>query len=128
MILVDSTDLIDYIRTKDKKLLAAMKAQGGDVCGIVRAEILHGARDARHRSRLLAGLNALLQISIPEAIWDLVGDNLAALRAAGVTVPFTDAALTTLAMSLDIELWGRDKHFPAIQKVLSRLKLFQGPP
>jgi len=128
MILVDSTVLIDYFRKKDQKLLSLMKTQGGAVCGIVRAEILHGARDARHRGRLRAGLNALHQISLPEALWDLVGDNLAALRAAGVTVPFTDAILATLALSLDIEFWARDKHFSAIQKVLPQLKLFQEPP
>jgi predicted nucleic acid-binding protein len=58
----------------------------------------------------------------------LVGDNLAVLRAAGVTVPFTDAALATLALSLDIELWARDKHFPVIRKVLPQLKLFPEPP
>src|SRR4051794_119938 len=108
MILVDSTVLIDYFRNKDKQLLALMKRQGGAVCGIVRAEILHGARDARHRGRLRAALNALHHIAIPETLWDLVGDHLAALRAAGVTVPFTDAALATLALSFDIELWARD--------------------
>jgi hypothetical protein len=128
MILVDSTVLIDYFRTKDAKLLRQMKAEEGAVCGIVRAEILHGARDARHRARLRGALNALRQLSIPESLWDVVGDHLAALRAAGVTVPFTDAVIATLAMSLDIELWARDQHFSAIQKVLPQLKLFQEPP
>ena len=39
MILVDTSVLVDYFRTKDKKLLASMKANGGAVCGVIRADI-----------------------------------------------------------------------------------------
>lgn len=127
MILIDSTVLVDYLRKKDKKLLGLMKAHDGAICGIVRAEILHGAHDIKHRRRLLAALNTLTQVTIPDSMWDFVGDNLATLRSQGVTVPFNDAALATLALSLEIELWARDKHFPDIQKVLPKLKLFQEP-
>ena len=58
MILVDSTVLIDYFRKKDKKLLAVMKARGGAVCGIVRAEILHGF-----------AVQALLGSALPSFVW-----------------------------------------------------------
>ena len=53
-----------------------------------------------------------------------MGDHLATLRAAGVTVPFPDAVLSMLAISLDIDLWTRDQHFSLIQKVFPALKLF----
>src|SRR5262245_5358208 len=111
MILVDTSVLVDYFRTKDKKLLAEMKANGGAVCGVIRAEILQGSRDVRHRRRLIAGLNALAQLPIREDLWDMVGDNLAALRTSEVTVPFADAVIATIAIDEDIELWARDKHF-----------------
>jgi predicted nucleic acid-binding protein len=128
MIMVDSTILIEYFQKKDQRLLNLMKAHDGAICGIVRAEVLHGARDARHRARLLIGLNALNQISIPESLWDIVGDNLDASRSVGLTVPFSDMCIATIAMSLDIEVWTRDKHFSAIQTALPQLKLFQEPP
>jgi len=128
MILVDTSVLIDYLQTKDAKLLGLMQRHGGAVCGIIRAEILYGALNTGHRRRLLKALNALAQLPLPEIIWDQVGDNLAALRARGITVPFPDAVIATLGIENDIEVWARDPHFPTMQKLLPRLKLFQEPP
>jgi hypothetical protein len=90
MILVDSTVLIDYLRRKDRSLLKLMKQHDGAVCGIIRAEVLHGARDPKDRQRIVAALNALDQILIPDTIWDIIGDNLATLRSSGLTVPFNE--------------------------------------
>ncbi len=73
-------------------------------------------------------LDSLGQITIDDALWDEVGDHLATLRRAGVTVPFPDAILSTVATSLDIELWSRDRHFLSIQKVVPDLKLYQETP
>ena len=47
---------------------------------------------------------------------------------AGVTVPFPDVVLVTLAIDSGVELWTRDKHFALMQTVLPALKLFQEPP
>ena len=65
---------------------------------------------------------------LPDSIWDDVGDNLAHLRTHGVTVPFADGVLATLAIANDLELWTRDPHFTLIQKWLPALQLFQEPP
>lgn len=61
-------------------------------------------------------------------MWDRVGDHLAALRSAGVTVPFADVVIATLAIENDIELWTRDRQFAIIQRVLPALRLFAEPP
>jgi predicted nucleic acid-binding protein len=68
------------------------------------------------------------QVAIPDTIWDTVGDALAALRAAGVTVPFPDAVLACVAITYGLELWTRDQHFSLMQAVLPQLRLFQEPP
>jgi predicted nucleic acid-binding protein len=128
MILIDSSVVIDYLRTTDAKILAINQANAAAVCGIIRAEILHGARNSADRQRLLTVLNAWGQIAIPDSLWDDVGDNLAALRSSGVTVPFTDVVIATVAIANDIELWARDNQFLLIQRVLPRLRLFQEPP
>ena len=40
----------------------------------------------------------------------MAGDLLAALRSAGVTVPFNDALIAAVAISAGLELWTRDTH------------------
>jgi predicted nucleic acid-binding protein len=128
MILTDSSVVIDYLRTRDPKIPAVSQSQGVAVCGVTRAEILHGARGTKDRQRLLTVLNAFGQVPIPDSLWDEVGDNLAALRMAGVTVPFQNVVIATVAIANDIELWTRDNQFTMIRQVVPRLRLFQEPP
>ena len=40
-------------------------------------------------------------------------------------IPFTDALLATVAVSLDVELWVRDQHFVDIQSRIPGLKLYR---
>jgi predicted nucleic acid-binding protein len=128
MILVDTSVIIDYARGKDAKLIALLPTLPVIVCGIVRAELLCGARDPKHRGALLTLLAAYNHLAIPDSIWDTVGDNLAALRSQGITVPFPDAVIATLGIDHNLDVWARDPHFPMMQKVLPTLKLFQEPP
>jgi predicted nucleic acid-binding protein len=128
VILTDSSVVIEYARGKDAKLAGLISKHPVAVCGIVRAELLCGARDPAHRQNLLTLLATFAQISIPEGIWDVIGENLSVLRKRGITVPLPDAAIATLGIVNNIEVWARDPHFPAMQSVLSQLRLFQEPP
>lgn len=128
MILVDTNVLIAYSRTADPRLIAVFQTQSAAVCGIMREELLHGARTPRERSQLLTMLGTLTSIPIADVLWDDVGDNLALLRSRGIAVPFSDVIVATLAISVSIELWTRDKHFILIQRVLPSLRLFVEPP
>jgi predicted nucleic acid-binding protein len=80
------------------------------------------------RARVVTVLNAFQQVSIPDSLWDDAGDLLVELRKAGVTVPFNDALIAAVAISLKVELWTRDSQFTLIQQVDPRLLLFQEPP
>jgi predicted nucleic acid-binding protein len=128
MILVDTSVVIDYARGKDAKLVAHLPKIAAAVCGIVRAELLCGARDPKHRANLLTLLATFNQLAMADSIWDAVGDNLAALRSKGINVPFPDVAIATLGIDNNLEVWARDTHFPAMQKILPALKLYQEPP
>jgi len=128
VILIDTTVVIDYARGKDVKLVALLPTLAVAICGVVRAELLCGARDPRHRAILSTLLATFHQVPIPESLWDIVGDNLAALRSNGITVPFPDVVIATIAIENDLELWTRDTHFPMMQNVLPKLKLFVEPP
>jgi predicted nucleic acid-binding protein len=128
MILVDVGVLIDFLRTKEPKLGRLFGSEPVAICGVTRAEILAGARQPQDRQRLMQFLGAFQQVATPELLWDLVGDTLATLYAGGITVPFPDALLATVAIANDFEVWARDPHFPMIQKLLPHFKLFQEPP
>jgi predicted nucleic acid-binding protein len=128
MILVDTSVVIDYARGKDAKLVAHLPTRSVAVCGIVRAELLCGARDAKHRADLVIVLRTFNQLAISESMWDTVGDNLASLRSKGVTVPLPDVVIATLGIESNMEVWSRDAHFPAMQKILPALQLYQEPP
>jgi predicted nucleic acid-binding protein len=73
-------------------------------------------------------LASFSHLAISDSLWDTVGDNLAALRLKGITVPLPDATIATLGIENNIEVWTRDPHFAAIQKILPQLRLFQEPP
>lgn len=128
MILLDSGVIIDFLRSMDAKLAALFRSLPVAVCGVTRAEILHGSRSAADRQRLVVFLNAFQRVSIPDSLWDAVGNNLAALRTNGIAVPLPDAVIATAGIENDFEVWSRDPHFPLMQTVLPRLKLFQEPP
>jgi hypothetical protein len=128
MILIDTSVLIDYFRSKDVELLRKMRELDAAVCGVTRAEILCGARDDLHYEHLANALDALNQVSISDTLWDDIGETLALLRRSGVTVPFTDAVITTVAVASGLELWTRDKQFSLIQSVIPQLRLLNEHP
>jgi predicted nucleic acid-binding protein len=128
MILADTSVVIDFLRSDDARLLAIVVNHDAVICGITRSEILYGARNPSHRTELLRDLDLFGRIPLLESIWDHVGDNLARLRLAGVTVPFADVVIATAGIENDVEVWAQDAHFPRMQAVLPALKLFQEPP
>ena len=128
MILVDTGVLIDFLRTKDPRLGNLFRTLPVATCGVIRAEILAGARGAADRQRLVVFLAAFQPVSTPDSIWDLVGDNLSALGAKGIVVPLPDVLAATLAIEEDLEVWARDPHYATIQQHIPRLRLFQEPP
>ena len=127
MILIDSCVIFDHTRGKDPRLAGLFQTLPSAVCGVTRAEVLHGARSAADRAALLALLNRFAQVSTPESIWDAAGDNLAILRKSGINVPFPDVVLATIAVSEGHDLWTRDAHFVIMQRALPALKLFSEP-
>ena len=107
MILLDTTVVIDWSQSKDAKLRVLMPSLPAAVCGATQAEFLHGSRDPAHRQKLLTELATFQFVPMPDALWITVGDNLAALRSNGVTVPFADAVIATLGIENGIEIWAR---------------------
>lgn len=127
MILLNTTVLVQYLRTASEAIKAVLGAESAAICGITRAEILHGAKSNQDESDLTLALNCFVQIPIKEDTWNTLGGILRSLRSRGVAVPFPDALIATVAIREDLELWTYDAHFQAIRTALPTLKLFDGP-
>jgi predicted nucleic acid-binding protein len=128
MILLDTSVLIDALRKADPRLHQLFVMHQAAVCGVTMAEVLCGARDATHYHRLEAALAQFPYVDYPEPLWQQLGQNLFLLRTNGVTVPFPDVVIATLAIATDLEVWTRDNQYQLIQQALPALKLFQEPP
>jgi predicted nucleic acid-binding protein len=128
LILIDTTIVVQLLRSRDAGLAALLKTNDAAICGVTRAEVLHGARGSAERSAFIAARDGLQQVEIPYVLWDQVGEYLAVLRSAGFTVPLADMVIAALAIHQNVELWSRDQRFQMIQGILPVLKLFQAPP
>lgn len=127
MILMDTTVLVHYLRTGSAAVKAVLETGQAAICGVTRAEILHGAKTPADAKSLAAALDALPQVPVDEDIWDDLGLNLSALRSRGLPVPFPDALIATVAIRHGLEVWTYDNHFTAIRTALAALQLFNGP-
>jgi predicted nucleic acid-binding protein len=125
MILLDTSVVIDLFRAQEDRVLDVILQHDAAICGVTRAEVLSGARDASHRVKLTAALDLFQTLLLPEGVWDHVGNNLATMRTSGITVPLADAILATVAMTSNIGLWARRHHFQLIGRVFPALKLFK---
>lgn len=85
-------------------------------------------RSSADRAFTAATFAVLDQIAIPETLWDAIGTNLAALRAAGLPMPFADVVIATVAVAAGVEPWARDQHFAQMLPHVSGLRLFAEPP
>ena len=45
MILVDTSIVVELLRSPDQQMTDVLRAEGGAICGVTRAEVLHGSRD-----------------------------------------------------------------------------------
>jgi predicted nucleic acid-binding protein len=127
MILIDTSIVVDLWRNPTRHMLDIVRDNDAAICGVTIAEIYAGARQVSDFARCDALLQGFRRIAIPGSIWPALGQNLFLLRSNGITVPFTDALIGTVAIEQDVDLWTLDAHFLIIQPVLPRLRLFKAP-
>ncbi len=127
MILVDTTVLVDFLRTPTAVVRDTMVRETVAVTGVTRAEILHGAMNDRDFERLTRALDGMAQVTISPSTWDQLGRHLFMLRTKGIAIPFQDALIATVAIENGLPLWTRDNHFRQMQTVLPQLVLFAEP-
>lgn len=125
MILVDTSILVDYLRSPTNQVREVLLKHGAAVCGVTRAELLCGVRTSADAVRINNALDGFTNLEVTEAAWRHLGENLRVLRSKGIVVPFQDALIATLAMMYDISVWTRDEHYRLIQNAIPTLSLFE---
>ncbi|MBI5762616.1 MAG: PIN domain-containing protein [Planctomycetes bacterium] len=125
MILVDTSILVDYLRSPSVQVREVLLKYGAAVCGITRAELLCGVRSDVDATRINEALDRFTNLEVTEAVWQILGENLRLLRSKGIVVPFQDALIATLAMMYGIPVWTRDEHYRLMQNAIPTLSLFE---
>lgn len=93
------------------------------LCGPVEMEYLGGARPAE-RERLQAWCNVLPYIRSDQKLWRKAATNFSLLKSKGITAPWNDVLIATIAVEAECRVYAVDKHFTAMAPVL-RFHLYQ---
>jgi predicted nucleic acid-binding protein len=83
-------------------------------CGVVQLELLGGAANEAEYTRLEQRLRGLRYLPIESPDWEDAARLALQLRRAGITVPFTDALLSALAVKHQAILLHADRDFDLI--------------
>jgi predicted nucleic acid-binding protein len=117
-ILVDSSIWIAVLRHPDEDLsprITELVANGGaTITGMIRLEVLRGARTEQTFARLVSMFEAFDEISPTASTWEEAARLGMLLRRRGAIVPATDLLIAAIALQSGCILLHRDAHFDAI--------------
>ena len=100
-----------FIKEKIKQIILEDKALTSE---IIIFEILRGAKSAKEYKVLHQDFMALEIISLTNEVWSKAFEIGFSLRKAGINVPTTDILIASIAISNNVRLMHKDKHFPLI--------------
>ena len=125
MVLFDTNVLIDYWRKPEELLRLNIAPDKFAICGAVRTELLHGARNNAEIDKMLSFFTAFKNLPNDDYDWEGVGFVLQSLQKNGFQIPLADAIIAFTAMKYDVPLWTRDKHFQILQAYYPELTLYE---
>ena len=129
LVLVDTSAWIDFFRDGSSPYGVVVDAllQEGLVCttGLVKAEVLPGARTKKEFNLLNEYFNALPFLTDPADMWDKVIGGQRKLKQKGINgVGIPDLTVAVTALTHNVRVFSRDRHFDLMKKNLG-LKLFE---
>jgi predicted nucleic acid-binding protein len=122
MVLVDTSAWIEMHR-RDGNPAVKLAVRGlldefeAALCGPVEMEFLGGARD-HERDRLKAWLNILPYLRNDQKLWRKAAENFGLMRKSGISVPWNDLLIATIAMEHNVRVYSVDKHFDSLSAIL----------
>ena len=124
-ILADSNIFVDFWKNPTNSMIDTFTNENVVVCGVIRAELLHGAKSSKNLEEINSLLDEFEEITFDQSDWKMLGNELYQLRTNGITIPFGDAIIAHLAIRYHLKVWTRDKHFDLIKSVLTDLQLYE---
>jgi len=119
MVLVDTSIWIDFFQSPDSpaaenlaRLIVGLNQV--KLCGIVLQEVLQGIRGTYNFELVQERLLRFPFVDTDRETWLQAAILYRSLRARGITVPTTDAAIAALAIQHNLLLFSRDHHFEII--------------
>ena len=91
--------------------------------GIIKAELLRGARDKKEFNRLHDSLLGLTYLPVGEEFWEKLAEFSFGLFRKGISAPLLDTYIALLCIENQASVLHRDKHYDLIAKK-SSLKIF----
>lgn len=87
--------------------------------GVIKLEILSGAKTEKEYTRLKNRLDALESLETDESLWQAACKHGFTLRRKGMTIPSTDILIATCAVRAGMILLHADAHFDLMVKPLN---------
>ena len=125
MVLVDTNIIIDLWKNRSDDIIQLFEKESVCICGVIRSELMHGAYSEKNLEDISQKLNYITEINLENKEWDAFGRFLYKLRTNGLSVPYADAVIAFIAITNNLQLLTRDKHFRLIQVVESKLKFYK---
>jgi predicted nucleic acid-binding protein len=128
MVLVDTSGWIGFFRRDgDLAVKLAMKALVEELeatlCGPVEMEFIGGLQP-HERPRIQKRFEILPFLNNDQKIWREAATHYAILRSKGLTLPWNDVLIATLALRQDCRIYAIDTHFEAMAEHLG-LRLYR---
>ena len=120
-LLPDSCAWIDYFNGRSTPLadLLAQALTNREIvtCGVVMYELFQGVKTDTERETLRAAFSSMRYLEMESGLWVTAAQLSASLRSKGVTIPFSDIIIATLARRHNLVVLTVDKHFSQVPEL-----------
>lgn len=128
MVIVDTCAWVELLRKQGNlptraAVVGLIDEFEATLCGPVEMELLGGSRP-HERGRLQSWLNVLPYARSDQKLWRAAGTNYHKLRSQGLTLPWNDVLIASVALAHHCRIYAPDRHFEAMAPVLG-LALYQ---
>ncbi|MCD6254752.1 MAG: PIN domain nuclease [Deltaproteobacteria bacterium] len=118
-VIIDTSAWIESFKSggdnKLKELVKRLIIQGDILLpGIIKAEILRGAKNLKEYERLNDLLKGLTYLAVEDSFWERLARFSFELFKKGIIVPLIDTYIALLAIENDVPIVHKDKHFDLI--------------